>query len=106
MQSGKRRKHDPKYKERAVQLARDLGNVASASKELGIGYSLLHSWIRAADAAAAKGKGLALAIEERQEMERLRKRLAEAEEELEVIKKAAAYFAQERLKKNTPISRR
>jgi transposase-like protein len=45
---------------------------------------------------------LALAIEERQKMERLRKRLVEAEEELEVIKKAAAYFAKERLMKSTP----
>lgn len=106
MQSVKRRKHEPKYKERAVQLAKDLGNVAAAAKELGLGYSLLHSWIRAAEAASAKGKGLALAIEERQEMERLRKLVAEQAEELEVIKKAAAYFAKERLKKNTPGSKR
>jgi transposase-like protein len=39
-------------------------------------------------------------------MERLRKRLVEAEEELEVIKKAAAYFAKERLKKNAPEFKR
>ena len=106
MESGKRRKHDPKFKERAVQLAKELDNVAAAAKELGIGYSLLHSWIKAGETAAAKGKGLALAIEERQELERLRKRLAEAEEELEIIKKAAAYFAKERLKKNTPGSKK
>lgn len=106
MDTVKRRKHEPKFKERAVQLAKDLGNVAAAAKELGLGYSLLHSWIKTAEAASAKGKGLALALEERQEMERLRRRLVEAEEELEVIKKAAAYFAKERLKKNTPGSKR
>lgn len=106
METRKRRKHDPKYKERAVQLAKDLGNIAAAAKDLGLGYSLLHSWIRAAETASAKGKGLALALEERQEMERLRKLVAAQAEELEVIKKAAAYFAQERLKKNTPGSKR
>jgi transposase-like protein len=102
VETKKRKKHDPKFKERAVQLSKELGNVAAAAKELNLGYSLLHSWIRAADAASAKGKGLALAIEEREKMERLRKRLVEAEEELEVIKKAAAYFAKERLMKSTP----
>lgn len=106
MESGKKRKHDAKFKERAVQLAKERGNVAAAARELNIGYSLLHSWINAASAALSKGKGLAQALEEKQEMERLRKRLAEAEEELEVIKKAAAYFAKERLKKSTPGSKR
>lgn len=106
METGKRRKHDPKFKERAVHLVKEMGNVAAAARELGIGYSLLQSWLKSAEMASAKGKGLALAIEERHEMERLRKRLAEAEEELEIIKKAAAYFAKERLKKNTPGSKR
>ncbi|HKP94887.1 MAG TPA: transposase [Fibrobacteria bacterium] len=106
METGKRRKHDAKFKERAVQAARTSGNVAATARELGLGNSLLHSWINAAKAAEAKGKGLALALEERQEMEQLRKRLAEAEEELEVTKKAMAYFAKERLKKNTPGLRR
>lgn len=102
METGKRRKHDPKFKERAVQLSRELGNVSAAARELGVGYSLLQSWIKSAEMASTKGKGLAQAIEEKQELERLRRRLAETEEELEIIKKAAAYFAKERLKKNTP----
>jgi transposase len=106
VETGKRRKHDPKFKERAVQLAKDLGNVAAAAKELGIGYSLLHSWIKAGETAASKGKGLAAAIEDRYELERLRKLVAEQAEELEIIKKAAAYFAKERLKKNTPGSKK
>ena len=90
METGKRRKHDPKFKERAVELSKELGNVSAAARELGIGYSLLQSWLKSAEMAASKGKGLSLAIEEKQELERLRKRLAETEEELEIIKKAAA----------------
>ena len=106
MSNEKKRSFDGKFKERAVALAKERGNVAQAARELGISGSLLRTWITAADTAVAKGKGLALAIEEKQELERLRKRLAEAEEELEVIKKATAYFAQERLKRNTPGSKK
>lgn len=106
METVKKRRHEPKFKERAVHLAKSSGNVAATARELGVGYSLLNAWIKAAETAAAKGKGLALAIEERQEMDRLRKQLAETEEELEIIKKAAAYFAKERLRKNTPVSKR
>lgn len=106
MSEGKRRKYDGKFKERAVALAKERKNVAQAARELQVGSSLLRSWMTAADHAAAKGRGLSVALEEKQEMERLRKRLAEAEEELEIIKKATAYFAQERLKKNTPGSRK
>ena len=53
-----------------------------------------------------QAEGLAGALEEKQEIERLRKRLAEAEEELEIIKKATAYFARERLGRNTPRSKK
>jgi len=66
----------------------------------------LRTWIAAAEMAEARGKGLAGALEEKQEMERLRKLVAEQAEELEVIKKATAYFARERLGRNTPGSKK
>ena len=89
-----------------MALAKERKNVAQASRELEISSSLLRTWITAAETAEARGKGLAMAVEEKQELERLRKRLAEAEEELEVIKKATAYFARERLGRNTPGSKK
>lgn len=89
-----------------MALAKERKNVSQAARELDISPSLLRTWIAATETAEARGKGLALAIEEKQELERLRKRLAEAEEELEIIKKATAYFAQERLKRNTPGSKK
>lgn len=106
MAEEKRRKYDGKFKERAVALAKERQNVAQAARELGIGSSLLRTWITAAESAEAKGKGLALAIEEKRELDRLRKLVAEQAEELEIIKKATAYFAQERLKRNTPGSKK
>lgn len=106
MSEGKRRKYDGKFKERAVALAKERNNVAQAARELGVGSSLLRTWVTAAESAEAKGKGLALAIEEKKELDRLRKLVAEQAEELEIIKKATAYFAQERLLRNTPGSKK
>lgn len=106
METTKRRKHSPEFKERAVKLARDLGNVAQAARELGIGYSLLGSWITSAGQAEAKGKGLALAIEEKAELRHLRKLVASQAQEIAIIKKAVAYFATDELKRSMPGSDR
>ena len=89
-----------------MALAKERKNVAQAARELEISSSLLRTWIAAAEMAEARGKGLAGALEEKQEMERLRKLVAEQAEELEVIKKATAYFARERLGRNTPGSKK
>jgi transposase len=106
MNTGKKRVHDIKFKERAVQLSKDIGNIAAASRELGIGYSLLQTWIKADELAAAKGNGLAIGLAEKAELERLRMVVEEQKEELEIIKKATAYFAQDRLKRNMPGSKK
>jgi transposase len=106
MSNEKRRAFDGKFKERAVALAKERKNVAQAARELEISGSLLRTWIAAAETAEARGKGLAGALEEKKELERLRRLVAEQAEELEIIKKATAYFAQERLKRNTPGSKK
>lgn len=102
MTNEKRRVFDGKFKERAVVLARERKNVAQVARELEISSSALRCWITATETAESRGKGLAVVLDEKQEIERLRKRLAESEEELEIIKKATAYFARERLGRNTP----
>lgn len=106
MSNEKRRAFDGKFKERAVALAKERKNVAQAARELEISGSLLRTWIFAAETAEARGKGLAGALEEKREIERLRKLVAEQAEELEIIKKATAYFARERLGRNTPGSKK
>lgn len=89
-----------------MALAKERKNVAQAARELEISGSLLRTWIAVAETAEARGKGLAGALEDQREMERLRKQLAESQEELEIIKKATAYFARERLARNTPGSKK
>lgn len=106
METTKRRNHSPEFKERAVKLARDLGNAAQAARELGVGYSLLCSWMKAEKTAASQGMSLTLALEEKAELQRLRKLVAAQAQEIAIIKKAAAYFATEELKRSMPGSHR
>ncbi len=102
----KKNRYSPEYKEKAVARAKELGNVAQAARELKVGYALLQGWMQAAELAAAKGGGLAMALEEKARLRKLENENAELKEELEILKKATAYFARERLVRNTPGSRR
>ena len=106
MSNEKRRAFDGKFKERAVALATERKNVAQAARELEISGSLLRTWIAAAETAEARGKGLAGALEDKLEMERLRKLVAEQAEELEIIKKATAYFTQEEAREKYALNRK
>lgn len=102
----KRNKYSADFKERAVLKAKELGNAAAAARELKIGYALLQGWMQAAELAAAKGQGLAMALEEKSRLRKLEAENAELKEELEILKKATAYFARERISRNTPGSKR
>lgn len=84
-----RKQHSPEFKEEALRLASKLG-VTKASRELGISPSQIYSWRTSVQKQASTTKresGLAT------ENARLRRQLAEQAEELEILKKAATYFA-------------
>jgi transposase len=92
-----RRVHDPAFKERAVKLAQESGNIAETARQVGVGYSLLNSWKNAADLARSKGQGLAMALEEKARLAALEKEVTNLREENEILKKATAYFARDRV---------
>lgn len=86
------------YKQEAVNLALKSPNIEATAKELGIPSSTLRVWINAiknkvssANLSKDGAKDMATLIEENS---RLHKELAIAKEEKEILKKAAAYFAQ------------
>lgn len=92
------RKYTKEFREEAVRLAFKTGSVKDTASELGIPAGTLSTWIYAlknkgdlakADSSGAKDMG-ALIDENR----RLHKELSIAREEREILKKAAAYFAQ------------
>ena len=85
-----RKRYSQEFKTEALALADKLG-VPAAAKELGLHESQLYGWRTKARAERSQGETeRALAAENA----RLKRRLAEREEELAIVKKAAAYFAQ------------
>ena len=92
------RKYTKEFKQEAINLALKSPSVDTTAKELGIPTATLHSWIHSlkkkgniATVDVNGGKDMAALIEENR---RLHKELAVAKEEREILKKAAAYFAQ------------
>lgn len=102
----KRRAYDPGFKERAVKMAAASRNIAETARQLGVGYSLLNGWINAAELARSKGQGLAMALEEKARLAALERENANLREENEILKKATAYFARDRVPpRSTPGSK-
>ena len=79
---------------RAVELARRREQpVAGIAADLGIAESCLRRWMRQAEIDEGQREGLS--TEERRELAELRRRNRVLEMELEILKRASAYFARE-----------
>jgi transposase-like protein len=89
------RPHPPEFRQRAVELARLREKpVIELARDLGISESCLRSWMARADRdEGRRADGLSTA--EREELVRLRRELRVAKLEVEILKRAAAYFATE-----------
>ena len=88
------RPHPPEFRRRAVELARErVKPVRDLAKDLGISESCLRRWIESADVDAGRKEGLTTS--ERAELVELRRKLRVSEMEVEILKRAAAYFARE-----------
>lgn len=84
----------PEFRRRAVELAR-LGEkpIAQIAKDLGIAESGLRRWMKQADIDEGAKDGLT--TDERAELVRLRREKRVLEMEVEILKRASAYFARE-----------
>lgn len=84
----------PEFRHKAVELARERAKpVRLIAEDLGIAESCLRRWMAQADIDDGRREGLSSA--ERAELVELRRRLRAAELEVEILKRAAAYFAKE-----------
>ncbi len=94
------RQYTSEFKIEAVRLAESVGG-NEAAKRLGIPDSSLWNWVRLHRAGKLKGKSGSIAPVKRAASEleaenaRLRRELANTKLDLEIVKKAAAYFAKE-----------
>lgn len=89
------RPHPPEFRQRAVELARLKEKpVVQIATDLGISDSCLRSWLKQADLdEGRRNDGLTTA--ERDELVKLRRELRVSKLEVEILKRAAAYFAAE-----------
>src|SRR3954452_15207668 len=94
------RPHPPEFRRRAVELANQRGpngerlqTVAKTAEDLGISESCLRNWLAQADIDAGARPGLA--SDERKELAELRRRNRVLEMEVEILKRASAFFARE-----------
>ena len=82
------------FHRRAVELARQDGvSVGQVARDLGISESCLRRWMRLAEVEEGSREGLTSA--ERKELVELRRRNRVFEMEIEILKRASAYFARE-----------
>jgi transposase len=94
------RRYTEEFKTEAVRLAQSTGGNAAA-KRLGIPQSTVTNWVRRSrEAASTPVESTAVPVkrpvsELEAENARLRRELASAKLDLEIVKKAAAYFAKE-----------
>jgi len=92
------RPHPPEFRQRAVELVRlHEQPVARIAADLGISESCLRRWMARAD--VDEGRRAGLTSEERAELVRLRRENRTLQMEVEILKRASAYFARESLPK-------
>lgn len=88
--------HPPEFRRRAVELAQLREKpVANIAKDLGVSESCLRNWMSQADVDQGRKEGLS--TQERQELVRLRRENRVQAMEIEILKRASAYFARENI---------
>jgi len=92
--------HPPEFRRRAVELVRERAKpIAELAKDLRISESCLRNWLAQAEADDA-GSETRLSSAEKAELAQLRRDKRRLEMEVEVLKRAAAYFARENVLPN------
>ena len=84
------------FKRDAISLVDSTGRtVTEVARDLGVSPESLRSWYKQAQADRCEGRPGELTSEEREELKRLRRLAAEQTKTIEVLRKAAVFFAKE-----------
>ncbi|MFF9691126.1 transposase [Streptomyces sp. NPDC014623] len=94
--SNRSKRYTEEFKRDAVGLApaSDM-TVTEVARDLGVSAEGLRGWVKQAKADRAQGRPGELTSAERDELKRLRKQNAEQARTIEVLRKAAVFFAKE-----------
>ncbi len=91
-----RKIYDKQFKERAVKLSYERGSVLQAAKELSISDSSLGKWRKDFEKYGDNsfpGKGNERLTDDQRRIKELEKELKDRELDLEILKKAIAFFS-------------
>lgn len=92
--AGTKHPYAPQFRAEAVRLVKDSGkSKRQIAADLGLSYETLRKWVEQAEIDAGLKEGLT--TDERQELKRLQRENWILREERDILKKAAAFFAQE-----------
>ncbi|MGW4652057.1 transposase [Kitasatospora sp. NPDC004289] len=98
-QNNRSKRHTAEFKQDAVELALSSDRtVTEVARDLGVSAEGLRNWVNQAKADRGEGPAGALTSAEREELARLRRQNREQQQTIEILKKAAAFFAQDTLK--------
>lgn len=86
--------YKPEFRAMVVELHRAGRTTASLVKEFGVSDLTIRTWVKQADLDSGRRKD-GLTTEEKQELAQLRRENARLREERDILKRAAAWFAQE-----------
>lgn len=85
--------YPPEFKRRLVELVRSGRRVGELTREFDVPPATLHRWV--AQAKVDAGERAGTTTDDKAELARLRREVAELREEKEILKKFAAWSAQE-----------
>ena len=92
-----KQEYTAEFKEQAVKRAEEVGSISRVAEELCLVEQTLRNWVKAAKVGKLNPTSAKQISPEPMEPSRLRSNVARLEMELEITKKAAAYFAKELL---------
>ena len=95
-----KRKYTKEFKIEALNLVKELGNVAAAARQLGVPEGTIHTWGEKYNFVinSPPKRTAAHAISETEEIQRLRKENEQLKKTNYILKRAAAFFSQDHLK--------
>ena len=88
--------YDRSFKEQAVKLSEQRGNINAVALELGVSGSQLSKWCKSYSKFGSNsfpGRGIERMTDEQREIKRLQTELKDKELDIEILKKAIAFFA-------------
>ncbi|MCG3187990.1 MAG: IS3 family transposase ISBcen17 [Rhodocyclaceae bacterium] len=92
-----KREFTEEFREQAAKRVKGGQSIGVVARGLGISDQTLRNWVKAFEAGKLNGAGAKPVTSEQMELSRVRAENVRLRRELEIVKKAAAYFAREAL---------